>query len=632
MKLLKLTLTGCLISLSALLSAQQTLPVPRNIQRAYDKKTRDISGKPGINYWQNFASYDLNVHFEPATRLISGTEGIDYMNNSLDTLKLIVFNLFPNIYQKGAMRTEMIDSTDVSSGLKISKMVINGKPFDLKKLKYYSTVMYLDSISLPSKQSMHFDLEYSYTINKGSHIRTGQIDEGAWFIAYFFPRIAVRDDLNRYNFFPYLGTQEFYNDFCDFKTAITVPRDYVVWATGDLKNCNEVLSPEYCMRLALAEKSDQITTIIDTTDLKKGGITTNKPTNTFRFEAKNVTDVAVAISNHYMWKSSSLVVDSTSMRRTRVDAVFNPIDTGFFDVVDYARKTVEIMSFEFPRWPFPYSHETIFDGTYGGMEYPMMVYENSGKNRSENIEITIHEIFHTMFPFYMGINETKYSWMDEGWAQLSNFIIGPKIDSVSVKFSLEILKAFERNSGNEDESPIMTLSTQESGMNFTFNSYVKPALGYYSVKDLLGDELFLKGLHQYIRNWNGKHPMPFDFFNSMNNGSGVNLNWFWKRWFFDGGVCDLAIGKYANGKKKKSVLIEMKGEKPVPIDLTVIFTDGSVQKFHRTVAVWEQGNKTTEINFVSAKTMKEINLGSTHTPDVNKKDNKILINQISKNQ
>ena len=168
-------------------------------------------------------------------------------------------------------------------------------------------------------------------------------------------------------------------------------------------------------------------------------------------------------------------------------------------------------------------------------------------------------------------------------------------------------------------------------MDLRNNSYVKPSLGYYFVKDLLGDELFLKGLHQYIRNWNGKHPMPLDFFNSMNNGSGVNLNWFWKRWFYDNGAPDLAIGKFTNGKKKKSVVVEMNGEKPVPIDLTVMFSDGSEQKFHRSVGVWEQGNKTTEIKFISDKTVKEIDLGSIYTPDINKKDNKLLVNSLKSN-
>ncbi|MCY7328488.1 MAG: hypothetical protein LH618_08070, partial [Saprospiraceae bacterium] len=327
-------------------------------------------------------------------------------------------------------------------------------------------------------------------------MRTGAIDSSAWFIAYFFPRIAVYDDLDGWNRHPYLGTQEFYNDFCDFKTAITVPKDYVVWATGDLTNCSEVFTPTYCQRIATAEKSDATTTIIDSTDLKIGNITAQRPENTFRFEAKNVTDLAVAISKKYLWKSSSLVVDKATGRRTRVDAVFNPVHRDYFEVIDFARKTVEAMSFQFPRWPFPYSHETIFDGL-DQMEYPMMVNDNPLEDRVDAIELTDHEIFHTMFPFYMGTNETKYGWIDEGWATIGEWLISPMIDSSIVdEYGV---RPYENTAGEEDDLPIITLTTQQYGVSMFLNSYPKPAMGYLYVKDLLGDDLFYQALHHYIR-------------------------------------------------------------------------------------------------------------------------------------
>jgi hypothetical protein len=560
MDFLKITLAGYLLSISTIVLAQTMLPVPRNIQAAYDKGTRDISGIPGKKYWQNFAVYDLKVRFEPATRLVSGTEEIEYTNNSPDTLRFIIFNLFPNIYQKGAIRARKIDSTDVSSGVTVTRLTINGILTRLKSTPF-SILQILDSIKLPPKKSIHFNLDYYYQLNKGSMIRTGEVDNGAWFLAYFFPRIEQLEDIG----FPsiaYNGEQEFHNDFCDFKLAITVPKDYVVWATGDLKNSTEVLSPKYCQRLSFAEISDSITTIIDSTDLKTGNITTDHAENTFRFEAKNVTDVAAAISNHYVWKSSSIVVDTATGRRTRVDAVFNANNKDFFEVINYARKTVDLMCNNFPKWPFPYSHETVFEGDYPGMEYPMMVNEIIGESRKDNIEVTVHEIYHNMFPFYMGINETKYAWMDEGWAQLGNWLLDKMIDS-TIKYHWNY---YENSAGDEYDVPIITPSDLLNGNTYLFNSYFKPAYGYLFAKDLLGEELFLKGLHQYIRSWNGKHPMPYDFFNSMNAGSGVNLNWFWKRWFFDNGTPDLAIGKFTNRKKKKSVIVEMKGNKPVPID------------------------------------------------------------------
>jgi len=627
MKTPKIILSLFLVGLTYMPYAQTTLPVPRNIQATYNGGTRSISGKPGNNYWQNSADYNLHVHFEPATRLISGVEEITYTNNSPDTLKEIVFKLYPNLYQKGAVRLTKIDPANVNDGVQISQFVIDGKPLAKIALLIDGTNMRVPVSPLPPKQSLHFNIDYNYVLNKGSHNRTGEVDSGAWFIAYFFPRITVYDDIDGWNMHPYNGSQEFYNDFCNFKFSISVPKDYIVWATGDLKNCGEVLSPEYCRRLAIAEKSDEITTIIDSTDLKNGNITTNHPENTFRFEAKNVTDVAVAISNHYLWKSSSLVVDSASGRRTRVDAVFNPQHRDFYEVVNFARKVVELMSYKHPAWPFPYSHETVFNGL-DMMEYPMMANDTSLSLRSETISLTSHEIFHTMFPFYVGTNETKYGWMDEGWARLANWFITHMVDTTLVDTGT--IDLYEKVAGNEVDLPVITLTTEESNdlnplSSFRINSYTKPALSYLYLKDILGDELFYKGLHQYIRNWHGRHPMPYDFFNSMNAGSGVNLNWFWKRWFFDNGAPDLAIGKFTEDKDKKVILVEMIGEKPLPIELTITYLDGSSQKIHRSAAAWELGNRTMEISFESAKKVKEIVLGSPYVPDINKEDNHLIM-------
>jgi len=384
-----------------------------------------------------------------------------------------------------------------------------------------------------------------------------------------------------------------------------------------LLNCNEVLAPKFCDRLAQAERSDAVISVIDTNDLKLGGISAQNATNTFKFKALDVTDVAVGISNHYIWKSCSLVVDSLTMRRSRVDAVFNPKHRDYYEVVHFARKTLESMSFRFPRWPYPYQHETVFDGL-DQMEYPMMVNDNPLEDRAESIELTDHEIMHTMFPFYMGINETKYGWMDEGWATIGEWLISPMIDP-SIIDDYGIAR-YESVAGTEVDLPITTLTTMQNGAAMFINSYPKPGMAYLFSMDILGDK-FYKGLHHYIRQWHGKHPTPPDFFNCMNTGSGVNLNWFWKKWFYDGGVPDLAISTVSDQKKKKRITVECKGTLPLPVDLTVTFADGSEQKIHRSAAVWEKGNKTVEVEFVSEKTIKKIELGSTYVPDVDKKDN-----------
>jgi len=599
-------------------SAQTTLPIPTNIQATYNKGTRTTSGIPGKNYWQNKAAYNLTVNFNPKSRVLNGIDEVDYTNNSPDTLKQIWFKLYPNLYQKGNVRAMPIKPEDITDGVRIDKIEINQTAYDTSKMIINGTNMIIpNQVTLP-KQKTHLKIYYSYTLNRTSHIRTGQVDTGAFFIAYFFPRIAVYDDIDGWNVNPYRGTEEFYNDFCHFKAAITVPGNYQVWATGNLTNASQVYTDRYIKRIQDAEKDDKVTDIITEDDLKEGNISPHNPTNTWQFEADSVTDLAFAISNHYLWKSSSLVVDLKTNRRARVDAVFNENHKDYFAVINYARKTVESMSYVFPKWPYPYPHETVFDGL-DQMEYPMMVNDNPEEKVFDAVTLTDHEIFHTMFPFYMGVNETKYGWMDEGWATIGEWVISPLIDpTITDSFGVP---QYENIGGKEGDQPIMTLTNQLGTSSFEPNSYGKPGMGYYYVRDLLGDELFTKALHHYIEQWHGKHPMPYDFFSCINAGSGQNLNWFWKSWFFDRGAPDLAISKVTLQRSTYSVVINNIGGKPIPINLTIYYKDGTTQLVHESINAWKAGNKTFTVNHLSHKRIEKMVLGTTYDPDINKENN-----------
>jgi hypothetical protein len=284
-----------------------------------------------------------------------------------------------------------------------------------------------------------------------------------------------------------------------------VPAAQVVWATGDLLNGKDVLAEKNYRLLQSAEKNDAIIDVIDSLDLLNKNFTNHaNATNTWLYEADNVTDMVFACSDHYLWQSTSLVVDKATGRRTRVDAAWNPKHRTYASVIDEARKTVDAMSYRFPKWPYPYAHETVFDGL-DQMEYPMMVNDNPVDNHEESVELTDHEIFHTMFPFYMGINETKYAWMDEGWATIGEWLISPMIDPAIV--DTYGVQEVSSTAGQETDLPIIAISADIDQAYFA-NSYPKPALGYLYIKDLLGDELFIKALHYYINRWKGKHPRP----------------------------------------------------------------------------------------------------------------------------
>lgn len=606
------TFFGLIFLISYSLCAQPGLPVSAPMQKAYEKGTRSPDGQPGSSYWQNTADYQLTIDFDPESGLLKGRAIITYSNQSPDTLKQLWFKLYPNLYKKGVKRSSKIAEKDLGAGIQLHSVQISDRKIADKALHIDGTNMYTNIPDLAPGQKIKLDITYSYQVNKGSHVRTGRVDDGAWFIAYFFPRIAVYDDIDGWNKYPYTGDAEFYNDFSNFEATINLPGQYTAWATGDLQNTADVFQPHIAAKIATAEASDQVIDIITTIDLQRQQVNLSKDKLSWKYKASNVTDFVFAISDHYLWKSTSLAVDSITKRRTRVDAVFNANHKDYYEVIDFARQTVSAMSFKFPKWPYPYSHITIFDGL-DQMEYPMMVNDNPVDNREDAITLTIHEIFHTIFPFYMGTNETKHGWMDEGWATLGEWLISSMIEPTMIDDYG--VKPTAANSGTANDTPIMTLTPDLTGSGTFTNSYPKPALGYLYVREYLGEELFTKALHHYIKTWNGKHPQPEDFFNAMNEGSGKNLNWFWKRWFFEEGITDLGIRSARPAEDGYTISIFNQSNKPLPVYLEIEFTDGTKSTLHKNIGIWEKGSKEVDISYPTDKKIRKLKLGNTYVPD-----------------
>ncbi|PST82958.1 peptidase [Pedobacter yulinensis] len=621
---MKTLFVSLLLGFTLAVSAQTKLPVDVAVQQAYARGTRSVTGQPGTSYWQNTADYDLKIDFDPKTGLLNGKVQVNYQNNSPDTLRQLWLKLYPNLYKKGVPRKSKIAAADLGEGVQITAFQVDSKKMEPGSLQEDGTNLVCEIAPLLPGGRIKLFIDYHYLVNKGSHIRTGKVDDGSWFLAYFFPRVAVYDDIDGWNKYPYTGAEEFYNDFCNFKAEIRVPRNFVVWATGDLQNPQRVLSSSVAARLAQAEKSDQTIDVIGPADLQANSATRQDKFLTYRYAAQNVPDFAFATSDHYLWKSKSLVVDSATGRRTRVDAAFNPTHKDYYEVVDFAYKTVQAMSFTFPRWPYPYAHETVFDGL-DQMEYPMMVNDNPVDKREDAITLTTHEIFHTMFPFYMGTNETKYAWMDEGWATIGEWLLSPIIEPA---FTDDYgIAPTAQTSGTKNDTPVITPTTQLAGAGSFTNSYPKPALGYLYIREMLGDSLFNKALHHYISTWNGKHPTPHDFFNCMNAGSGRNLNWFWQRWFYASGVTDMGLTAVHKTAAGYSVEVENKSDKPLPVHLRLFFEDGSSTEQRHSVAVWERGDRKIAIPVVTGKRLVKVTMGSTYVPDRAKGDNTFVVTQ-----
>lgn len=585
--------------------AAQQLPIATNFRHAYQAQTRSLTGAPGKNYWQNAGQYNIKVSFNPSTRELTGAEGIDYINNSPDTLTSLVFKLYPNLYQAQSMRNIPVSPNDLTTGMTVSTLRLNHQEV---KHRIIGTNMYVRNLQILPGQKVHLDLNFNYTLNKTSFIRTGQVDTGAFVIAYFFPRIAVYDDIDGWNDYPYAGREEFYNDYCDFSVDINVPSNYAVWATGELTNPKEVYHPKILQRLSVL--NDSITDIIRPADWQTNTVLTGA--NHWHYEANNVTDFTFTISNHYSWQASTVEVDALTKRRVQANTVFN--HQHFEPVAGYLRKIIQIISYSAPGIPFPYPHETIFEGL-DAMEYPMMV-NNMPFEGLEAVQFTMHEVYHTLFPFYVGSNETKYSFMDEGFATYSEFMLLQDMQTgISGSYDLSPI---DESAGTDIDVPIMTPTAQLYGKARFSNKDLKPALGLRYVNELLGNELFYKAVRHYISLWHGKHPTPYDMFAALNEGAGMNLDWFWQNWFFEKNIPELAIDKVTS----REITIKRLGEGMVPVHLMVTYTDGTTDQFTRRIDCWKNNQRT--VKFSVKKTIAAITLGDGLDADVDHSNNRYL--------
>jgi aminopeptidase N len=252
------------------------------------------------------------------------------------------------------------------------------------------------------------------------------------------------------------------------------------------------------------------------------------------------------------------------------------------------------------------------------MEFPMMCNDASTAPGSP-MTLTVHEVSHTYFPFMMGINEQDYAWMDEGWAAFFDFKLS---DSLSAH-TLGRVRPYAPIAGTDDDVPPMVKSRNLSTA-YRNASYQRPQNAYFALLDHLGYEKFHTCMTTYMDRWKGKHPEPFDFFQTWNEVSGENLDWFWRSWFFDWGFPDLAIQGVITDEAAHAqvVIIEKKGNIPVPIHLQITFTDGTKTTIHRTAAAWKDGQQNIRVTFPEGKKVKNIEMGDRTIPDVNPADNK----------
>jgi hypothetical protein len=607
---------SALLCLFLLQANAQTLTMPADIAQAYAKDTRSLNGKPGKKYWQNHGRYNISLTIAPPNNIINGMEQIIYFNNSPNALDSLNMKLIVNVHRGGRR------GGNPAEGIIVDAIKINDATATWDNAKAITT-NYMVGLAKPlmPHDSLKMDITWHYQLSK-SPGRDGIIDSTTYYLAYFYPRVSVYDDYRGWDTQPHTGSLEFYNDFNDYTLNVTVPKNFMVWATGTLRNPNQVLQPEFAKRLEQSMTSDSTIHIATAQDLANKNITAQNATNTWTWTATNITDMAVGLSDHYDWDAASVLVDDKSHRIASVQAAFPDASEDFHHSVQYSRYALGWFSHNLPGVPYPFPKMTAFQG-FADMEYPMMVNDSHTPDLGFAEMVQDHEIAHTYFPFYMGINESRYAFMDEGWATTFELLIGNT--EKGKQAADDFYKKFRVNRWihlpHVKENPIVTPSNEVT-FDAGDNSYGKPSLSYLALKDMLGEELFKKALHTYMDNWHSKHPTPWDYFNSMSSGAGKNLNWFFNNWFFTTSYIDLNLQNVTKIGSGYKIDIQNIGGFAIPFDLKLTYSDGTTDVVHQTPAVWQADQKQTTINLKNDKTITTVEIDGGIFMDADESNNK----------
>ena len=529
---------------------------------------RTASGAPGHAYYQQRADYDMTIRLDDVKQRISGEQTVTYHNNSPDQLRYLWVQLDQNIWDKNSVtpliRTETLDERmefgeikplflDFDGGFKLEYVRgVDGKdlPYTVNK-----TMMRIDLPSpLPPGGKFSFKTKWSYNINDRMKIggRSGyeyfpSDSNYLYTIAQFFPRMAVYNETEGWQHKQFLGRGEFTLPFGNYKVRITVPADHIVAATGTLKNPAEVLSVEQQKRLATARKSQTPVMVVNETEARKNERSRTDKEKTWAFEAENVRDFAFASSRKFIWDAQNQpVAGKDVLCMSFYPKEGNPLWEKYSTKV--VAHTIRVYSKFTIDYPYPVAISVHANNI--GMEYPMICF-NGGRPEPDGtyseatkygmLGVIIHEVGHNFFPMIINSDERQWTWMDEGLNTFVQFLTEQEWDVDYPSRRGPAHRIVDYMKGDKDGMvPIMTNS--ESILQFGNNAYGKPATALNILREtIMGRELFDFAFKEYCRRWAFRHPTPADFFRTMEDASAVDLDWFWRGWFYTTDHCDIAI-------------------------------------------------------------------------------------------
>ncbi|HZK64773.1 MAG TPA: M1 family metallopeptidase, partial [Puia sp.] len=555
---------------------------------------RSADGSPGPAYWQNRADYVIHASLDTAEFKVSGTVDIQYTNNSPHQLTYLWLQLEQNLYKQssiGALSEPAggleYGPKDFTGGYTIKEVAIKDNGTWHKAMYTISDTRMQVSLAkdLAAKGGKaELRITYEFKIPKnGVDIMGRTKTRNGWIfeVAQWYPRMEVYDDVNGWNSLPFVGAGEFYLDFGDFDVYLTVPRDQVVVASGKLENPQEVLTSTEMERLREAGKSDKTVYII-----KPGEINDPKtrPVHngllTWHFKIQNSREFSWACSKAFIWDAAR--VNLPNGHQPLAMSVY-PIESNGKD--QWSRSTEYLkfsMEFYSKLWKFdyPWPNAVTVAGGISGEEYPSIVFCSMRARNAGLFSVTTHEIGHNWFPMVVGSDERRYAWMDEGFNTFQNYYskeffnngeYAPRRTPVN-----EIMEQYKK----DNAQPILTYVDRIKEHDLDYLAYDKPAAGLYLLREaILGPERFDVAFKTYVHRWAYKHPKPEDFFRTMNDASGSDLNWFWKGWFYNNWKLDQAVTKvsYKDNDPAKGAIITIvnKDKLVMPVTLKIVMKDGS---------------------------------------------------------
>lgn len=536
--------------------------------------SRPATGEPGPDYWQQRADYKIKIKLDETSRSVSGTETIKYTNNSPLTLNYIWIQLDQNIFKQDSINNltrpwwgenKSVDFSTLrrqnfmdnfNGGFRDLSFKINNK---VAQTFLVGTHIRLNlEKPLKPKESTEINISWSYALVEENAVRARNGYESfadgndIFLLAQWYPRVTVFSDYEGWHNKEFIGNGEFTLEFGNYEVEITVPSDHVVAATGVLINDNDVLSATQKKRMLKAKKSEKPIFIITPEEALKNELEKNTQTKTWIFKAENVRDFAWTSSRKFIWDAAGFRQDSKdnplvmamSFYPNEGEPLWSKYST---EAVMHTMKVYSKYSFD-----YPYPTAQSINGPVGGMEYPMITFngprtelEEDGTrtySRSEKeflIGVVIHEIGHIYFPMIVNSDERQWTWMDEG---LNTFIqyLAEKEWDINYRSDRGEPRWITDFMSSRNQVPIMTNS--ESLLQFGNNAYAKPATALVVLREtILGRELFDQAFKEYANRWKFKRPTPYDFFRTMEESSGVDLDWFWRGWFYSTDHVDISL-------------------------------------------------------------------------------------------